>query len=304
MSFKGSNVEGGLRRSIQVLSVCCVIYTFYTIGTRCQVSNAIKHVCFVVILVSFIYLFASMYGLNFIKFSGGLNNPNGFGMWMAIWGLLVVSRSNRFKLIFTVVFLFLIYISGSRTSLLAFLIGCFIVYVPLGVLRLTAVKYGLLVLVFISSVLIVYLTVNVDLGLYDSNVTSIAGKNLKSGRHLVWPAVLDAVWPERWFGLGTGANLSDFFDRTYSVHNGYLQAFMQTGFVGLFVMIVIFLKVYFMIFNCLDHDLFKTTLSMYMCLLLIQNFEITAFQNNLSLSYPFWAFFGLLLSNRQRFKAS
>lgn len=299
MSFHGPSKVLGLQRAFQILSVLGVFYLFYSGGLKGRAPVVFNGVRKLIIIAFVIHFLLSLVGIKvtaFSEYSGLLLNPNGFGMWVAVLSLLVLSArpDNKYSnILFFIVSLYLVFISGSRTSLLALLVGVLIISMPYRVIKSKFFKLAFVFGLFLLSFLIVYSTVYMDLSSYNEAVKETSGKNLQSGRHLIWPAVMESVWIKPWFGWGSGAGLNDIFDRTFSVHNAYLQTLMQNGFLGLLLMLSIILKIYFVIYKAVGSQYFKLALAMLSALIMINNFEITMFQNNLALSYPVWAACGL-----------
>lgn len=304
MSFHGSSLTLGLQRSFQVLSVLGVFYIFYSGGLKGRapfVFSGVRKLIMIAFIIHFLLSLAGIKVAAFSQYSGLLLNPNVFGMWVAIISLLGLGiKNNKYKILAVFALsLYLVYISGSRTSLLALIVGVFILFSPNNIVKSDFYKYGLAFGLFLISFMAVYFTMYFDLSTYNQVVVENTGKNLQSGRHLIWPAIIDAVSNKPWLGFGSGTNLSDIFDRTYSAHNAYLQTLMQNGFIGLFLMVLVLFKIYLIIYKIKSSVYFKVSLAMFSALIMINNFEIAMFQNNLALSYPVWAVIGLSLGHYQ-----
>lgn len=299
LSFNGPSPMIGLQRAFQLLSVWGVIYTFYTWGSTRNLSIILKITRnFLVILISFYCFIALIFGAK-SDFSGFLINPNGFGMWITIVALMVAgaSRKNKLLLFFTIAAIYLVYISSSRTSLLALIAGIGILYIPKPLITSNFFKIFLILFLIAFSFLSIYMTIYFDLSLYNEFVRDNSGKNLQSGRNFIWPVIVEFIFIKPWLGWGSGINLSDFLNKSYSMHNYFLQIIMQTGFIGFSIFLLIIFKIYKIIYKIADIRYLKLALSIFVSLIIMQSFEVTIFQNNLALSYPVWATIGLVLGN-------
>jgi len=301
LSFNGPSPLLGLQRAFQLLSIWGVIYIFYIWGSVGNISVVFSSSYIFLIALITLYFFISLFIGAQSSFSGFLVNSNSFGMWITIVALMIagVGKKYKFLLTFVIAAIYLVYISSSRTSLIALIVGLLILYMPGSLIYSKFFKNILMLFLFVFSFSAIYLTVYFDLSVYNEFVREASGKNLQSGRNFIWPIVLQAISNKPLLGWGSGSNLSDIFYFTFSVHNSFLQTIMQVGFFGFSLFLIILIKVYNLIYKVLNVRYLKLALSTFVALILMQSFEVTIFQNNLALSYPVWAIIGLVLGNNR-----
>ena len=303
LSFNGLNVFTGLQRGFQVVSVLSVFYVFYFLGRKVNDD----YFPYVILLLKFLFIFYFCISLVFAQYSnfdGGLLNPNGFGLWVGLFGLVLLQgwkdEGCIQKILLPVLTIYLIYISSSRTALAAYFL-CFIVFLlPVRVLRNKFVSYSMLVIVLFSSFVLLYLYVNIDSTSSDvvainELVRNYSGKNLLSGRNEIWPLLMEYAFYKPLLGWGAGMQVYDIVGVNLSAHNFYIQTFIQVGFVGIFFLLLIIFSIFNSILKIQNVLGFKGSLSVFLYILLVQNFEVTLLQNNLALSYPAWAFIGFMI---------
>jgi O-antigen ligase len=83
-----------------------------------------------------------------------------------------------------------------------------------------------------------------DIREFDSAIRDVTGRTAASGRHIIWPAIIEAAQESPWTGLGTGKLYSDIALTSFSAHNYFLQIYLQTGFVGVVLLVAVLLAVW------------------------------------------------------------
>lgn len=302
LSFQGPSPMLGMQRAFQAFCVLGILYYGFYLGVIGLAPRVLEVIVFVFFVLLVVHTALYLAGVNYSdhnNYSGLLLNSNVFGMWVVTFGTIALGVvKNRLSIIAVfILVLFLVLASGSRSSLLALVVALSIYIISWRVVRAVLFKYSFLLFICAFSIGVIYATLFFDLGQYNQDVVDVTGKNLQSGRHLIWPAVMEQLMKTPWFGLGSGASLSDIVDRSLSSHNAFLQTLMQNGFVGLVLMVLVIFSVYFSIFKISSQRYFKLALASFSVLLIIQSFEVTIFQNNLALSYPVWVVVGLLLGS-------
>lgn len=125
----------------------------------------------------------------------------------------------------------------------------------------------------------------------------VSGRQLASGRQILWPAILELAMASPWVGLGGDALPKALMDTGFSSHNYYLQLFLQKGFLGLFFLMW-FLIQYWQQF----HKTMWTSASInfaaaiFLTLLLHNLTEVVMFQNALMVALPAWVIIALGVS--------
>lgn len=135
---------------------------------------------------------------------------------------------------------------------------------------------------------------NVDY--YNNIVYEYTGKNLFSGREVLWRIMIDIINEKIFFGHGSSVQLGNFLNVGLSAHNLYLQIALQVGVVG------VFLFLYFLFNNWKSiwlnrHDVrVKLFACYFLGIIVYQLFELSLLQNHFALSIIQWVIIGLGLS--------
>lgn len=258
---------------------------------------------------------ASMVAIIFLngslQLSAAFQNPNALGMSGFILLALGVfgGRGRLSGWVIAFLALVLIFLSGSRASLLAALISL-ITYCLLPILRTSSSVYAsyliaLLAFGFWSVCFVTGLVAEDLMRLADDLSREYLNKRIESGRNLVWEHVLELVVEKPFLGWGGGIDLSDVSEWEYSVHNLFLQVLFQTGLVGLFGVLLMIMLIWIGLFKASETSYGRASASSFIGLLVLQFFEISLFQNNLALSFPIIVLVGFSMGYRERlFKRS
>lgn len=305
-SFYFGNIISGVKVSYQFFIVIMAIVYFYSLGSAGREINMrfLYFSIFIFYILAFLYLMASN---DFGSFRWLFINPNGFGALLVPFSLLLISykleRNSKFLFFYITFCLFLVLSSGARSSILALLIGISLLLIPLSILRSRLFKSGFLIFLIASPFIIIYLTVFLDFSNYASDVRELTGKNLESGRGLIWSFIIKSLNNDYMFGFGVGSSLSDITYMDLSAHNLYLQILFQSGLIGLLLVFFFFLTIYRLIYTISSASLFKLSLALFSSMLFVQNFEVMALQNNVTIFFIVWAVIGISLGNT-KYKSS
>ena len=200
----------------------------------------------------------------------------------------------------------LMLLSNSRSAILSlctFLLA-------LGLLRLIGKKrqirrsaLALFGLVFFCALLFVVVypsLLGTELGLKLELLSrEYLNKNFFSGRQQVWQMILQAVEGNELFGLGLGMVPANIYDTTFSSHNLYLQTILQSGVVGLLLVVSVLLLLLKRVSrrvswpNCVGA-------AFIICLLVHECFEVALTQNNFTYGLMYWAIIAISISLSQR----
>lgn len=297
MSFHSQNFLGGLKLAFQFLIILCVVIYFSYKGAKGSDVNWSAIFWLVLLTQVFYFLFIPYIG-NLGSYKWVFVNPNGFGAFVVPWSLIAVAynmeRKRKFLslLSFTIGAL-LILASGSRSSLLGFMIGALILFMPFSILRMRLVKASAFILMLLLPFVIFYFIVIYDLSSYAGDVRELTGKNLESGRGLIWSYIINSLIDNMWLGFGSGTTLSDVSYFNLSAHNLFLQILFQGGIVGLLLCALFFISVFIMVYEIRDVYYFKLALAAFFAMFFVQNFEVMALQNNITIFFVFWALLGI-----------
>ena len=98
-----------------------------------------------------------------------------------------------------------------------------------------AVIISVFTLMFFTSLTTTSLVQNVD-----NQVKAESGRTAMSGRQVMWGTIIDAIAHGPKIGYGPTIKAEDLTDLQLSTHNGFLQVGLQSGLIGVFLVICIF----------------------------------------------------------------
>lgn len=124
------------------------------------------------------------------------------------------------------------------------------------------------------------------------------GKNFFSGREIVWNNILEHIEKSPYFGHGLSVVPSTLFDTVFSSHNLYLQTLLQTGVIGLLLVLLLFWTVLGSLNNASNrYTVFGS--AFFLAFLLHECLEVSLTQNTLELGISVWFCLGLFVSMSQ-----
>lgn len=109
------------------------------------------------------------------------------------------------------------------------------------------------------------------------------GKSIMSGRNELWVPLLEFINQRPLVGYSPGTMASELFSTDQSPHNLYLNILMQIGYLGLISILLIFLVIWMTLINVKNNFIVKLSGSYFIGIIIHQSFEITLFQNQLSI---------------------
>jgi O-antigen ligase len=116
------------------------------------------------------------------------------------------------------------------------------------------------------------------------------GKDIFTGRQVIWDHVLQLIQDAPWLGYGLGAVPATYGDvHVYdgkSIHNLYLQTWYQTGLVGLILLILTLRQKYMDLTNAGGPA--QLAGAYLIGILVIQTFEVDLTQNNFAAALGMW----------------
>lgn len=276
-----------LQRSFLIFLIVFAMSYFYKIGLVDHggaLRNKLYYLLLIVLILIIIYYFINP---GFSTYQSFFLNPNAFGMYAALLflSLIYLGRRNVKPLIF-LIGIFFIYVSSSRSSLLAYLSSCAFIYFGYYLYRSKKIYISIIFSLIIFAIAIVYFMAYLDLTNYNELVREYSGKNLLSGRNEVWPYVLNLTQQHPFLGWGGGVSLDDVSSYKFSSHNFYLHTALQIGYFSVFLVFVFYIYIWFFMWKGkYNKDIYYAN-GLFIYLILIQNFEVTLLQNNLVMSVP------------------
>lgn len=122
------------------------------------------------------------------------------------------------------------------------------------------------------------------------------GKSIMSGRNVLWVPLIEMINQKLFLGYGPGTLASDLIATDQSPHNLYLNILMQIGYIGLFLNILLFLVIWHGLTKLRNNFIARLVGSYFVGILVHQSFEITLFQNLLSVGLLQWFILAVGLS--------
>ena len=243
------------------------------------------------VLLAFAYtIIEAQYARNSFIFA----NPNGFSS-VLIFLTFPFSyrhffsnkiRSKVFNIIIILVCFGMIYTTSSRSALGAS--ACVMVFIFLCRMGLqkSILRYAYCfgIPLAIGTVFIYVNTyMAADYNIINEIVREQTSKSLFSGREVIWPILMDTVKDNPILGLGSNAVPWYVIPITLSSHNLYLQVALQVGLTGLSLLTIIF-GILFYRMSKIPVNIAIVGQSYLYAILLMCIFEVSLFQNNLSVA--------------------
>ncbi|ELX9391652.1 O-antigen ligase family protein [Staphylococcus pseudintermedius] len=224
-------------------------------------------------------------------FSSIYNNSNLIGPYMFYTSFFLVcgmkfSKYKSFYFVMLVIGLILILASDTRSILLS-VIATFLVYIFWHFIVKFRIVSGMFFLILvITSLLFVYIypllpTFQFYLPL-ENWVLTHTGKSIMSGRNELWMLLIKYIDQKPLLGYGPGTLAQELYLHSQSPHNLYLNILMQIGYLGLILILIIFLLMWLSMTRCKNHFIVRLSASFFVGIIVHQSFETTLFQNQLS----------------------
>ncbi len=235
------------------------------------------------------------------------NNPNYLGLVCSLLIFLCLmaygmTQEARY-LIYLMPLVIVVYLSNSRTSLIALTIA-FIVYVLWEVIsKNKALYYGFFALL-ISGIVIVtmgYPIVNslAESKNWDQEKVQKISKKLYNGRETVWLKSIDHFKEKPVIGYGVGTTLESLTpedEKQLSAHNIYVQLLLENGIIGLLVFVGLLGWIWKSLYKAAKEPLTRAGASALIGILVIGTFELTLLWQSISLGIFQWFMIGAGLS--------
>jgi hypothetical protein len=195
----------------------------------------------------------------------------------------------------------LLWASGSRGSQLSVLVAAAVYLAwPLVIRRRWTYHAVFACLVIASSAFVYYyLALSRSDALRRTALPDITGQSLYSGRELLWPIVLQYVGERPllgWGGIDQGMLLMNagfgphvFGARTMNAHNLYLAVALQTGVIGLLLLMAILYSVWLRFYCGRQDRTVRLVAASFIGICVHQLFETSLIQTNVSIGVLFWA---------------
>lgn len=312
MLFNSSFVTSTIVRMIQMLGCLFAFVCGSLIKYDDRSIKFIRRIIQAAILINTIDWFLS--GMPLSKYSFIVSNTATYGSILFCWIIfLAIAREKKIvDWIILLISVLLLLFSSTRASLAAIAIFAILSFwMNFRSNRKGYNKAFLNVLLLISIVLcgiFVFVYAESRYSELGSRLNQISfeyfGKNLYSGRDIIWHKLIEAIKERPLFGHGLNTLPSDIYDTHLSAHNTFLQVALQSGIVGLFLLINILLSISRNMLNNRDPWIAQIGLACIISIIFHECFEACLVQNMLVAGLQMWFIMGFLASGNSAFQKS
>lgn len=300
--------DEGLKMAANIISVTCI-------GVACALMDWSKlrrgiYLADVGILIWLIAAFKDVTGLaEGVKHQFIFGNPNHQGAFCVFMiGTLAIlyalSQGERY-LLYLVLFVPFLNLTGSRTSQLAFVVGlcCYIIWLFTSKWRVT--HYGLLILAVLGIGLITIIYPQLTSGEYAAGfnewIKEFTGKNLFSGREVMWQQAIEVIKGRPLIGYGLHTQVQEglieqFYAWRYGAHNEFLQVVIWAGGIGISGMVSTLAYLWHCLYKGRQSKLTRVGASLFMMMLVMATFENMLLGEVIPFSMIQWILLGIGVS--------
>jgi exopolysaccharide production protein ExoQ len=264
-----------------------------------------------VLLIKYYPALGRTYGrwLGEVHYTGVTTNKNSMGAicflfgLATLWRLLVALRRNRkhpgrqrvliADVVILAIILWLLWMSDSMTSLVCFVMGCGLVLA----LNLTSIRRKPLTLHLIIAGMLMACVAVLFLGVSPSVLTAMGKSSTLTDRTEIWP-LLVSLCKNSFVGTGFGSfwlgprleNIWSVYEwRPNQAHNGYLEIYLNVGWIGVALLAVVLVTGYRNVFRaCRRNTPLGSLLLVYFVVGVAYNLTEAAFFQMLA---PVWIVF-------------
>ena len=190
----------------------------------------------------------------------------------------------------------LLFVLTERTMSLGFLtIGFFYWILPKVNTRR---KYTFVFFVYVIILLLIpFIYVNLFHSSYavqlNAFISEYTGKNLFSGRQIIWYEAIEQIKENILWGNGMGSYFFSYTGKQMSVHNVYLYFALQGGIVNLGVILGFFFSVYQKMYKNRNTYYGRLGISILLGIMLLADFGMILFANDILYSVLLWTAVGI-----------
>ena len=294
--FNLSNLKdiGALMIVINQVSYAIVIYIIYNISwTKFQIKK-LSYIYTISLPVLFVLSFLLTDTLN-------RNTISSFSFFLSFFPLLyLIGYTKKLKKSRMLVIFILTATIIVATDSRAILTSAFFVFLTFfGWKFITKRKtlfnlYFFLVLAFNYFIIVVYPKMYTWNSYYALNELSLkyTDKPLLTGRNTIWSQLVDLISMKPWLGYGSSVAPEDFLSTSLSAHNLYLQIGLQTGIVGIFLLLSFFFLIWKTLWKNRNDRKVVLVSSFFIGIIVHQTFEVTLTQNHFVIGLLQWMIIG------------
>ena len=294
-----------LLRIVQFVS-CAIVFAFAVFARKSAFAVRVLQVS-VAAMLTLVFAAWIFEGMPFSNYMCFWDNANVFSFVVFCWAAVLLVNFNRASIPFLAISVLLIFVSSARTTALAFAVLVLMWLYLRGKVLDVRMKRRIRILfvvvcVLIALFMIFYIaTYNTSLGVYlDELSRQYLHKGFYSGRQRLWGGIFQAINESPFFGQGLSALPADFLDTGLSSHNLYLQVLLQSGYVGLFLLIVLlWLIMERLMSQPMDNNV-ALSIAMIVAVVIQETFEVCLLQNHLMVGLMMWMIIGVGIKHRIR----
>lgn len=294
-----------LLRIVQFVS-CAIVFAFAVFARKSAFAVRVLQVS-VAAMLTLVFAAWIFEGMPFSNYMCFWDNANVFSFVVFCWAAVLLVNFNRASIPFLAISVLLIFVSSARTTALAFAVLVLMWLYLRGKVLDVRMKRRIRILfvvvcVLIALFMIFYIaTYNTSLGVYlDELSRQYLHKGFYSGRQRLWGGIFQAINESPFFGQGLSALPADFLDTGLSSHNLYLQVLLQSGYVGLFLLIVLlWLIMERLMSQPMDNNV-ALSIAMIVAVVIQETFEVCLLQNHLMVGLMMWMIIGVGIKHRTR----
>src|SRR5699024_10660183 len=255
-----------------------------------------------------------------IKYAGYFRNPNTLGIvvYNIFFFQLLMLFAIKNKIIKLIVLLLLLidlillYVSTSRSVWIAIIVA-FVIYISYNVFSKYKISYRLgFIITLLSVITFSYfypMLYTLDLvSKINSLVIEYTGKNLFSGRQIIWSDLIQLIEKKPLLGYGLSATAYNLAQTNHDAHNVILSILFQSGIIGLLLysLMLYFLwdALYIEKNTSFNKNLLKLFPSFFIGLLVYQSFEMSFIKGGYSISMFEWLFVAIGISLIKKYNSN
>lgn len=277
---------------LQILIVSSVLCTSSISIKFCNLkifSRTCKNIGYILLFYNII-LFAlkEVMSINYDTYKFALKTVLYAMLLIGLYSEEYSSKKFYFRLI---IYTFLFFVLRERTMAMGMLLIA-IFYWIIGKIKKEKI-YNLLYLIYVTSLLIFPF---LYIGIYNSRygielnylVAKYTHKNLFSGRHVIWRAVIEKIKDNVLLGCGIEQYKFLHSEIQMSAHNVYLFFLLQGGLISLGLVIVFFFILYKKMYSKQKIYINRISISILLAIMFLADFGLILFANDILYSVMLW----------------
>ena len=304
MIINGCNIES-FERLFQIM--VCFSLLIYSSQHMWAENNLllIYELIRIIVLLSLIFWPITGFITNYYQSIYSFGNVFGSVLFNFIAVYFLIPRKfNKKDYLYIFLMFFFLLMANSRSSIIAVVIF-FIMRFIFAYFQKRNLRYKELFLIFMGLIVLVpfiylYWFENSEIRILLEELSrKYLRKNMFSGRQILWSEIYLLILKKPWLGYGFDITPEDIIGGSYSAHNWYMQILLQSGIVGLFLLIVLFVIIWNILYSYRENVISRNTMAYLLAVMIWQCFEVSITQNNLSTGLMVWLILGIGISLSQ-----